>query len=156
DPLGGLHVTVPVPEGPSDLTNIFAALLEDTNKLDGSSQIAHFVVELSDAPDPASLPHTPADSLDPLATVGLFALDGDDAGQRMPFRLEAREDTSVHGVVSHTLLVFPSIPLTGGERYGFVVTRRALADPSRPFAPSEFMAAALADANEGQAPEIDR
>jgi hypothetical protein len=154
----GRRLDVAVPDGASDLQNIFTALLEDTNRLDGFSQIAHFVVELSDPPDPASLPRTPAESLDPLASIGLFDLTpgSDGFGERVPFRVDIRTDTSVGGVVSHTLLVFPSIPLRGGGRYGFVITRRALAAPSRPFAPSTFMAAALADANEGQAPEVDR
>jgi hypothetical protein len=155
---GERRLNVPVPDGPADLQSIFAALLEDTNRLDGFSQIAHFVVELFDAPDPASLPRTPAESLDPLATVGLFALDVDDLepGQRVPFRLEVRRDTSVRGVVGHSLLLFPSIPLRPGGRYGLVVTRRALADATRTLGPSAFFAAALGEPIEGEAAEVTR
>ena len=44
-----------------------------------------------------------------------------------------RSDTSVTDVVSHTLLLFPSIPLTERHQYGLVVTNRVLADAiSRP------------------------
>jgi hypothetical protein len=143
----GLRLAVPVPEGPMDLQQIFGGLLPEANRLDGFSPIAHFVIELSDAPDLSTLPLTPAASLDPLATVGLFDLNQDSAtyGQRIPFRLEPRTDTSVEQVVAHSLLIFPSIPLTQRGRYGFVVTRRVLVDPSRPFDESEFLRNALTD-----------
>jgi hypothetical protein len=48
----------------------------------------------------------------------------------------------------------PSIPLARGGRYGLVVTRRALADASRPFDPSPFLAAALAPPTPGEAAEV--
>jgi hypothetical protein len=147
----GLKVAVPLPAGPDDLQAIFNGLLPETNKLDGFSPIAHFVVELSDAPDVSTLPLTPTASLDPLATIGLFDLTPDSPtyGRRVPFLLTPRTDTSVEQVVAHSLLVFPSIPLTSGGRYGFVVTRRALVDPARPFDKSEFFRAAL-EAPEGE------
>lgn len=63
----------------------------------------------------------------------------------MPFRLEPRTDTGVGGVTTSTLLLFPSIPLSEGHQYGLVITRRALADASRPFAMSTAMAACFAD-----------
>ena len=56
----GVRIEFPVPDGPTDLQTIFSALAEETNRLDGFSQIAPLVVELSDAPDPASLPLTAA------------------------------------------------------------------------------------------------
>src|SRR5262249_42896175 len=98
----GLRVAVPLPEGPADLQGIFAGLLADTNRLDGFSPIAQFVIELSDPPDPGTLPLTPAASLDPLATVGLFDLtDGAPTfGQRVPFRLTPRSDTNFAGVTT--------------------------------------------------------
>jgi hypothetical protein len=141
----GIKVSVPLPEAPDDVQAIFGGLLPETNQLDGFSPIAHIVVELSDAPDVATLPLSPAASLDPLASVGLFDLDAESATylQRVPFLLKPRTDTSVSGVVSHTLLVFPSVPLRPGGRYGFVVTRRALVNPSRPFDKSDFFRAAL-------------
>ena len=142
----GLRLAVPLPDGPADLQQIFGGLLRETDTLDGFSPIAHFVVELSDPPDDSTLPLTPAASLDPLATVGLFDLTPGSPtyGQRIPFFLQPRTDTSVALVVSHTLLVFPSIPLTPRGRYGFIVTRRMLADSARPFDASPFLHAALA------------
>jgi hypothetical protein len=154
----GKRVAVALPEGPDDLEQIFTALLEDANRLDGFSPIAHFVVELSEAPDPATLPATPADSLDPEATVGLFDLTPGSAtfAARVPFRSELREDTSVGQVTSHSLLLFPSIPLAGGGRYGLVVTRRVLVDPERPLEASAFFQAALQAPVEGEAEEVTR
>ncbi len=140
----GLRVAVPLPVGPTDLQEIFGGLLPETNALDGFSPLAHFVVELSDAPDATTLPQSPAESLDPFATVGLFDVTPDSPtyGQRIPFRLQPRTDTSVAGVVAHTLLIFPSIPLTPERRYGLIVTRRLLVDPTRPFDPSDAFRAA--------------
>ena len=50
---------------------------------------------------------------------------------------------NVNHVVSHTLLMFPSIPLTECHQYGLIITRRVLADPTRPFEMSTAMAACL-------------
>lgn len=153
----GLRIDVPSVEAPADVQFIVEMLRPETNRLDGFSPIAHFVVELSDAPDPGSLPATPAESLDPLATVALLDLSsGPGRGQRIPFRCEPRTDTSVVGVVSHSLLVFPSIPLAPHGRYGLVVTRRVLVSPERPFAPSPFLAAALAPLAPGEAEHVTR
>jgi hypothetical protein len=154
----GSRVSIPPPAMPPDSLVVVNALLAETNRLDGFSPIAHFVVELMAAPDGASLPHTPAESLDPLASVGLFDVTpgSPTRGQRVPFMLQARSDPNVRDVVSHTLLVFPSIPLTPGGRYGLVVTRRVRAIDGRPFAPSPFFAAALGPPQAGEAPEVQR
>jgi len=95
-------------DGPDRL--LVEALLHGTRDLDGFSPIAHFTLPLSEAPDPGSLPGTPADSLDPTAAVGLFDLTpgSEDFGRRVPFRLEART-SSARGSVSHALLLFPSV-----------------------------------------------
>jgi hypothetical protein len=118
------------------------ALLDGTRALDGFSPIAHITLELSEAPDPYSLPWTPAESLDPMASVGLFDVDPESAtyGQRIPFRMDVRTDTA-WGRVAHSLLLFPSTALTPGGRYGVVVTRRARVDRRRPFAASRFFRA---------------
>lgn len=152
----GVRLNVPLPNAPRDVQNLFRAVLQETNKLDGFSPIAHFVVELSDAPDPASLPLTPADSVAPLATIGVFDLtpDSPTVGQRIPFELHIRDDASPGGGRSHTLLLFPSIPLTPGGRYGLVVTRRVLADATRPFDPSPFFLAVMGPPVEGEAAAI--
>ena len=148
----GFRLAVPVPAGPADVQGIFKALLPEANRLDGFSPIAHFVVELSDAPDAASLPQTAADSLDPLATVGLFDLSHGSArfGQRIPFQLHIRTDANTQGVISHSLLIFPSIPLTPGGRYGLVITRRALVDAMRPLESSAFFRAAIGPPTAGE------
>jgi len=153
----GLRLAVPASGGPSDVTFLFSTFLPETNRLDGFSPIAHFTLELSDAPDPSSLPQTPAESLDPLASVVLLDLSpGARFGARVPFRSEIRSDTSVLDVVSHSLLLFPSIPLTPGGRFGLVVTRRALVDAGRPFDPSSFFAAALAAPQSGEDARVTR
>lgn len=153
----GVRLAVPTPTGPSDVQFLFDTLRAETNQLDGFSPIAHIVIELSDAPDVASLPQTPAESLDPLATVALLDLStGPSRGRRVPFRLEPRTDTSVIGVVSHSLLIFPSVPLTPGGRFGLVVSRRALVSPSRPFGPSSFFADALAPGLPGEAAAVTK
>ncbi len=153
----GLRLAVPDLDGPDDVSFLFGTLLPETNRIDGFSPIAHFTLELSDAPDPASLPLTPAESLDPLATVALLDLSsGESYGERVPFRLEVRNDASVLGAVSHSLLLFPSVPLAPGGRYGLVVTRRALVSPSRPLDPSPFFAAALGSESPGEHESVGR
>lgn len=151
----GARLDVPATGGPTDVQFLFDTLRVETNRLDGFSPIAHFVLELSDAPDTDSLPATPEESLDPLASVALLDLAGGEAlGRRIPFRLEARTDVSVIGVVSHSLLVFPSIPLSPEGRYGLVVTRRARISPERPLAPSAFFTQALAAPEPGESPAL--
>ena len=115
------------------------ALLHGTRELDGFSPIAHITIPLSEAPDPDSLPRTPADSLDPTAAVGLFDITpgSPDFGRRVPFRLEARS-SSAWGGVSHALLLFPSVALDSGGRYGVVVTHRVVTADGRPFTASRF------------------
>ncbi len=168
----GVRVDFPVPPVPAFEQSIYAALLEGANTLDGFSPIAHFVVETSAPLDPDSLPHTAAESLDPLASVGLYNLgsppapgapcptsgcqDFSSTGQRIPFELQLRTDTSVRGVVSHTMLIFPSIPLTPGGHYGLVVTRRALTAAGQPLDPSPFTTALLGDSLSGDAAEVQR
>jgi hypothetical protein len=152
----GVRVNVPVPVATADVQGIFRALLRETNKLDGFSPIAHLVVELSEAPDPTSLPRSSAESLDAQASVGLFdvKLDSPAYGHRIPFRVDVRTDVSVLNVTAHTLLIFPSIPLDPGGRYGLIVTRSLKTASGQPFAPSSFMRAALTAATTAEAAEI--
>jgi len=154
----GMRLAVPVPAREDDVRDVWTALLTDTNPLDGFSPIAHFVLELSDAADPTSVPRTPAESLDPLATVGLFDLTPGSPthGQRVPFRAEVRDDVTGVGLASKSMLLFPSIPLTPAGRYGLVVTNRALVSPDRPFGPSAFMQAVLATPAPGDTAAVTR
>jgi len=149
----GQRVAIPTPDRDADVVQLFGALTHDTTALDGFSPLAMIAVELSDAPDPTSLPLAPAQSLDPLASVGLFDLTpgSETYGQRVPFQLDARDDTLPGQPVTHSLVAFPSIPLAPGGRYAFVVTRRALAAGAQPFEPSAFLRGALAPAAAGEA-----
>jgi hypothetical protein len=149
-----LAIEMPRFEEPDGL--LLEALVRGTRTLDGFSPIAHITLELSEAPDPYSLPWTSKESLDPMASVGLFdvAPESPTYGQRIPFRMDVRSDTA-WGRVSYSLLLFPSIALAPGGRYGVVVTRRARVDPSRPFEASRFFRAvrdgpALPDEPEAQ------
>jgi hypothetical protein len=148
----GVRLAVPAPTGTTDVQAIFRVLLRETVKLDGFSPIAHATIEFTDPPSPASLPTSPAASLDPLATIGLFDITENSPtfGDRIPFRAQVRDDLNVQSVRTHSALLFPSIPLEPGGRYALVVTRRAYAGLDRPFDPSPFMRAALAEPVAGE------
>jgi hypothetical protein len=154
----GLRLSLSVPARDADLQATWRALIADTAQLDGFSPIAPIVVELSDAADPATIPRTPEESLDPLASVGLFDLTPASPmrGKRVPFRAELREDVTGPGVASKSLLFFPSIPLAPGGRYGLVITQRAGVSAARPFEPSGFMAACLAPPVPGEPVQVTR
>jgi hypothetical protein len=138
-------LTIPLPEGPADLRQVFNGLVGGTILLNGFSPLAPWVIELSAPPDLSTLPLTPAASLEPLATVQLFDVtpDADTYGERIPFRLEPRTDASVTDVVSHTLLLWPSIPLQERHQYGLIITRRARAVGGGAFAASSAFSACL-------------
>ncbi|MBT8451312.1 MAG: hypothetical protein KJO40_05020 [Deltaproteobacteria bacterium] len=143
----GRRLDVPIPDRERDIQRVLTALKFALGAPDGFSPLGPLVVELPEAPDPASLPRQPAESLEPLATVGLFDVDPDSAqyGERVPFELYIRSmSTRGNPEVQHALVLFPSIPLTPRSQYALVVTKRALADLDRAFAPSAFMSAALA------------
>jgi len=154
----GSRLNIPLPTAPNNVQVIFRILLQNTNRLDGFSPIAHFVVELSDAPDLASLPLTASDSLDPLASIVLLNVtDGSPHyGERVPFEIRPRSDESLTGIRSHALLLFPSIPLEQHQRYGLVITNRALADSGRPFEASEFFEAVKGPAADGEAEAVSQ
>lgn len=152
----GSRLAIAVPTGPNNVQAIFRTLLRDTNKFDGFSPIGHLVIELSAAPDLTSLPRSAQESLDPMASIVLFNITSGSAdfGRRIPFEIRPRTDTSLIGVVSHTLLLFPSIPLEQHNRYGLVASNRIVADPSRPFAASAFFEAAKDTASAGEAAAV--
>jgi len=157
-PTGRRHA-VPVPDASPEHGVLFGALLREANRQDGFSPIAPMVIELSDAVDPASLPRTPAEALDPLASVALLDLTpwSPDFGRRVPFRIEVRNgDTTPFGLRSNTLLLFPSIPLAPHGRYGLYVTRRVEAGPGRPLAPSAYFRHVLGAPEPGEHPAVAR
>lgn len=152
----GLRHAMSAPVAGVDVEFVFNALLNEANELDGFSPIAHMVIELSDAVDPDTLPRTPRESLDPLATMALFALEEGRPARRVPFRLDVRNDVTSMGRRSRSLVLFPSVPLDSQGRYGLVLTRRALAHPRRPLAPSAAFARVLGEPEEGEAEVVAR
>jgi hypothetical protein len=115
------------------------ALVSGVREFDGFSPIAHITIPLSVSADPDTVPRTPEQSLDPLASIGLFDVTpgSADYASRIPFRLDARtEITQRHE--EHALLLFPSVALKPGHRYGVIVTRRALSHTGSPYDPSAF------------------
>ena len=148
----GARVELPVPNREIDVRILFGALNRTAGSPNGFSPLGALVAELSDAPDEDSLPTTPAESLDPFATIGLFDIDPDSAqyGQRVPFQLHIRSVRTESTPLQHTLVIFPSIPLVAEGQYGLVVTRRALADAGQPYDPSSFTVSALNDPVAGE------
>jgi len=145
--LTGRRNAVPPPTSrPADVVNLAQGLLLQTNQLDGWSPIAAVVLLLSEAPDLGSLPQSPAESLDPLATIGLFDVDpaSPSYGERHPFELSLRSDrlTGDPGP-THQLILYPSRPLEPEGRYALAVTRRALAAGLRPFGADRYFLDAL-------------
>jgi len=155
----GWRHDVPLPTPSQNHTAVFGALLAEANRLDGFSPVGPMIVELDDAVDPATVPRTPAESLEPTASVALVDLTPWSAsfGQRVPFRIDVRNgDATVFGLVSNTLVLFPSIPLEPEGRYGLLVTNRVRAAPGRPLAPSAWFEAVLADPVPGEDPLVTR
>ncbi len=150
----GQRLAVPLPQRGSSIELLFLALIEDTKPLDGWSPIAPLVVPLSDPVDPASVPTTPAASLDPLASVRLLDLAPGRFGEPVPFRMDVRSDVTAAGDASSVLMLFPSQPLRSEGRYALLVTRRAFADPGRPLEPSPFFLRVLAPPEVGEAAEV--
>jgi hypothetical protein len=136
----GRRVDIRVPEVEASLMDLFDAVLTPTRSLDGMSPLAPIVVAFPDAVDPQSIPRTAADSVDPFATIGLFDVDSSSARyrKRIPFEALVRNEQNFDGTTANTLVAFPSVPLSPRGRYAFVVTNRALVNPSRPLAASQF------------------
>jgi hypothetical protein len=155
----GFRVAVPPPTSrPPDVAQLLYRLLNQTDQLDGWSPLVLIQVDLTDAPDPDSLPMTAQASLDLTASVGLFDLTpgSDFYGQRIPFLITLRSDQVGDGPFGHSILIFPSIPLSSGGRYGLVVTDRVGIDASRPFEASSFFQAALGPGAPGEAEPVAR
>jgi hypothetical protein len=138
----GRRVALPLPDRPSDVQTLIGALMEPSKSLDGFSPLAPIVVSLPDAPDPQSLPQSESESLDALATVGLFDVTPDSASylKRVPFDLLIENETSKDGSNAHDLVIFSSIPLQARGHYVLVVSNRALIDATRPLQASEAFA----------------
>jgi hypothetical protein len=133
------------PDGVLVLLDSLAAVLPEP--LDGFSPLAPLVFESPAPLDPATLPLTAQDSLDPLTTLALIdlTLDSPRYLERLPFDLVIKREPNADQTDATILLVLPLEPLRAKGRYALVVSRRALATPSRTLAPSAAMSAALAD-----------
>lgn len=129
------------------------------NRADGFSPLQPIVLELSSPPDPESLPKTIEDSLDPLATVGLFSISpgSPSYGARVPFRLHARSDgTTLYPQLQHALILNPAIPLEPAGRYAVVVSRRVLGSNGVAFGKSPFYQQALGSPQPGESSAVAR
>jgi len=141
----GLRVEVVVPNRTDPVRRLLGSMALTAADLDGWSPIGNLSVQLSAAPDPATLPLTPEASLDPLATVGLFDLTpgSDTWGERIPFQLTVRSDTIAGRPTVHALVLFPGIPLAPTGRYALALTERVLSLAGEPLARSAFFDEAL-------------
>lgn len=141
----GLRPEIVVPDRTVTVRNLLGSMALTASELDGWSPIGNLSVQLSAAPDPATLPLDPEASLDPLATVGLFDLTpgSDTWGERIPFQLTIRSDTIAGRPTVHALVIFPGIPLAPAGRYALAVTNRVLSLDGEPLSRSSFFAEAL-------------
>jgi hypothetical protein len=154
----GLELVITPPVIPGAFEQALSnGLVNAANGVDGWSPVGFAVFELSDALHPASIPSTPAESLDPLASIGWFDLTpgSPTLGERIPFRSDLRSELHADtGIVHHTLILFPSVRLEPGGRSAVVVTRRAQVSAARPLDPSAAFAAVLAPPQAGEGAEI--
>jgi hypothetical protein len=135
---------------------LYFALMNETSSLDGFSPTGGIVIKLSAAPDAASLPLTPQASIQPSGAMRLFDLTpgSDTLGRRIPFQLSPVSRMLEGQEIDHSLVLYPSIPLTPNGRYAMVITKDARAQDARRFGPSSFMTAVLEPEQPGEAPEI--
>jgi pimeloyl-ACP methyl ester carboxylesterase len=154
----GYRVELSVPPGEPDAVLLYSALISETRSLDGFSPTGGIVIKLSAAPDAASLPLTPEASLEPSATMRLFDVTPGSAtlGQRIPFQLSPISRTLEGQEIDHSLVLYPSIPLTPKGRYAMVVTTDARTEDARRFGPSPPTASVLGVEQPGEAPEITK
>jgi pimeloyl-ACP methyl ester carboxylesterase len=149
----GYRVSLSPPAREADVQVLYLALMNETRELDGFSPTGGIVIELSERPDRSSLPLTPAASLDPMAAMGLFDLTpgSDTFGQRIPFELSPLSRRFPGQLLNHSLVLYPSIPLSPKARYAMVVMKG-----EGLFEPSAFMTAVLGPETPGEAPETTK
>ncbi len=154
----GYRIALSVPSGEPDVIFLYSALMNETSTLDGFSPTGGIVIKLSDAPDTASLPLTPQASLGPSAALRLFDVTpgSDTLGQRIPFQLSPISQMLEGQEIDHSLVLYPSIPLTPKGRYAMVVTTDARTEEGRRFEPSAAMAKVLGSEQPGEASEISK
>lgn len=152
------RIDLPRSSAPSSLDSLAGQLEADVQMLDGFSPVGHIFVAVSDAIDPASLPHGAEESVHPASSVQLIDVDprSESFGRRLPFAVEQREDLDASGELKHSLLLFPLVPTRLGGRIAVVLTRALRASPGRPFQPSPFMHRLFQPAHQSDSDAIRR
>lgn len=154
----GYRAVLPVPQREMDVQVLYGALSAEAWMQDGFSPIGGIAIPLEAEPDRTSLPVTPEASLDASASMALIDVTpgSDKMGERVPFKLSPVSRRLLGQPVNHSLVLYPSIPLTPKGRYAVVLTRGASTVEGNPFEPSPFMTSVLGTAQPGEAPEVTK
>ncbi|MFK7896440.1 MAG: hypothetical protein AB8G23_11425 [Myxococcota bacterium] len=114
-----------------DIRKVISGLAPELARLDGWSPVAPIVLQLTGPLDPATLPLTAAESVDPAATVALVDIDPSSAeyGERWPFEIQLRSDSPLVGLTEHAMWVMPARPLRPRGHYALLL-RRGVSDAS--------------------------
>ncbi len=125
----GLRLDLPVAVR-RDVREVISGLRTELAQLDGWSPVAPIVLALSGEVDPATLPRTAEESMDPVATLALVDIEpaSPEYGQRWPFETVLRRDQAPVGLDEHALWVLPARPLRPGGRYALLM-RRGVSEP---------------------------
>ncbi len=142
----GRSVALPETKPSSGLDRFVEAVRSEIDGLDGFSPVGPLVLETSQPVDPASIPMTAEESMHPASSIVLLDIDpsSPDFGRRIPFTAEVHANPSGRLEDSASLIVFPSLPLSPGGRYGLIVNRAVRVDAQRPLEPSTYMSQLLA------------
>ncbi|MBK7975526.1 MAG: hypothetical protein IPK07_20325 [Deltaproteobacteria bacterium] len=99
------------------------------NGNDGFSALAPVIVPLPELPDPASLPATPAASVEPDASIRIWDVD---AGAPVAFRA-LLDDHALRDAVPHAILgLVPQAPFANGHTFVALVTDRVRTESGAP------------------------
>ncbi len=99
------------------------------NGNDGFSALAPVIVPLPELPDPASLPASPAASVEPDASIRLWDVD---AGAPVAFRA-LLDDRAPRDAIPHAILgLVPQAPLANGHTFIALVTDRVRTESGAP------------------------
>lgn len=116
-----------------ELREVVEGLRGELVRADGWSPVGPIVLPLTDRIDPASIPRSATDSLDPTATIALVDVDprSPARGTRWPFEAILRRDRTGVGLEEHALWILPARPLAPGGRYALLVRRGAATKSGR-------------------------
>jgi hypothetical protein len=152
----GKRIALPPPPFEGALGEVAAGIATSLARWDGFSPQSLFVVVLSHAIDPASIPLDEAASLEPGAAVALLDVDpaSPDFGTRIPFTARVRSDDAGSGRTDHSLTLWPALDLRAAGHYAVVLTRGVTAVGGAAFGPSGFFERVLAPS--GGPAEVER